>query len=101
MEVVGCLENGSCADGSAREFELPEFIIMDAKAKAIRATYESGLKATSPVKNMETSGEHLVMQGVEKGRGWDIAINTKTGHMSTSVVGDGVSFLMFGSCTSL
>jgi hypothetical protein len=38
---------------------------------------------------------------VENGRGWNIAINTKTGRMSASGVGDAVSFLVFGACTAL
>jgi len=101
-DVVGCSETGQCAEGSARSFELPRFLIMDAGKKAIRAAYEAGHKdLSSPVKNMETSGDHLILQGVENGRGWSIAINTKDGKMSASGVGDAVGFLVFGSCTSI
>ena len=100
-DVVGCLEEGGCVDGSAREFELPEFIIMDSREKVIRNAYESGEKAVSPIQNMQKDGEHFIMQGVENGRGWNIAVNTETGRMSASAVGDGVSFLAFGACTSL
>ena len=49
---------------------------------------------------MQQSGDHLVLQGVENGRGWDMAINTRTGRMSASGVGDAVSFLAFGTCTT-
>ena len=101
MDVVGCLEDGGCVDGTAREFELPEFVIMDSSEKVFRSAYESGEKAVSPIQNMQTDGEHFIVQGVENGRGWDVAINTKTGRMSASAVGDGVSFLAFGTCTSL
>ena len=101
MDVVGCLEDGGCVDGTAREFELPEFLIMDSGEKVIRSAHESGEKAVSPIQNMQKDGEHFIMQGVENGRGWDVAINTKTGRMSASAVGDGISFLAFGACTSL
>jgi hypothetical protein len=101
MDVVGCLEDGGCVDGPARDFELPDFIIMDSSEKVIRSAHESGEKAVSPIRNMQKDGEHFIMQGVENGRGWDIAVNTKTGRMSASAVGDGVSFLAFGACTSL
>lgn len=101
MDVVGCLEDGGCVEGSAREFELPEFLIMDSSEKVIRSAHESGEQAVSPIGNMQKDGEHFIMQGVENGRGWDVAINTKTGRMSASAVGDGVSFLAFGACTSL
>lgn len=102
VDVVGCTETGQCAEGTARSFELPQFLIMDAGKKVIRAAYEAGHKdVSSPVKNMESSGDHLILQGVENGRGWDIAINTKNGAMSASGVGDAVSFLLFGSCTAI
>jgi hypothetical protein len=101
MDVVGCLEDGGCVEGPAREFELPEFLVMDSSEKVFRSAYESGEKAVSPIRSMQKDGEHFIMQGVENGRGWDVAINTETGRMSASVVGDGVSFLAFGACTSL
>ena len=100
-DVVACVEDSSCVQGTARGFELPEFVILDSQKKVIRGAYESGHKEVSPVKNLERNGEHLVLQGVENSRGWNIAINTKTGHMSGSAVGDAVSFLVFGACTTL
>jgi len=101
VDVVGCAESGGCVQGSARSFELPEFVILDAGKKMIRAAYEAGHDAVSPVKNMERSGDHLLLQGVENSRGWNLAINTKTGMMSASGVGDAVSFLAFGACTTI
>ncbi len=101
MDVVGCVEGGSCLQGRASSFDLPEFIILDAKDKVIRPAYEGGEKAVSPIKNVERNGDQLVLQGVENGRGWDIAIDTKSGEMRAASVGDAVSFLAFGSCTAL
>jgi hypothetical protein len=100
-DVVGCTEGAVCIQGNARDFDLPNFAVLDAKKKVIRATYESGHKHTSPIKNMQKDGTHLVLQGVENSRGWSIAIDTKTGHMSASGVGAEVGFLMFGACTAL
>ena len=90
VEVVGCTETGQCAEGTSRSFELPHFLIMDAGKQAVRAAYETVHNdISSLVKNMETNGDHLILQGVENGRGWNIAINTKDGSMSASGVGDG------------
>ena len=100
MHVVACMEDGACLEGQAKTFDLPALLVADAKNKVLRGTYESGHKAVSPVKNMERNGDHLVMQGVENSRGWDIAINAKTGKMSGSGVGDDVSFLVHGTCTA-
>lgn len=101
IDVTACVEDGACIEGPARSFDLPEFLILDAKKKLIRGADESGHDAVSAVKNMEKSGDHLVLQGVENGRGWDIAIDAKTGKMRGAGVGDAVSFLVFGSCTTL
>ena len=86
--------------GRADSFDLPGFVVLDAEKKVMRGSYESGNEAVSPVKNMERNGNHLVLQGVENSRGWDIAINAKTGLMSAAVVGDAISFLVFGACTA-
>jgi hypothetical protein len=99
--IVACLEDGTCLQGQAKTFDLPELLVLDAENKVLRSTRESGIKAVSPVKNMELNGEQLVLQGVENSRGWDIAINAKTGRMSASGVGDDVSFLAHGTCTAL
>ncbi len=99
--IVACLEDGYCLQGQARDFDLPGLMVLDAKKKVLRGTHESGHNAVSPVKNMELNGDSLVLQGVENSRGWSISINTKTGHMSGSGVGDGISFLANGTCTVL
>jgi len=101
MEVIACVEDTACIQGAAESFDLPEFVILDTKKKVIRAAYESGHKGTSAVKTIEQSGDHLIMQGIENNRGWNIAVNTKSGDMSGSLVGEGLSFLIFGNCTSL
>ena len=99
--VVACLEEGACLQGQPKDFDLPALLVLDAKNKVLRGTHESGHKEVSPIKNMEHSGEQLILQGVENSRGWNIAINAKTGSMSASMVGDGISFLAHGTCTAL
>jgi len=99
--VVACMEDGYCLQGQAKSFDLPDLMVLDSKNKVLRGTHESGHNAVSAVKNMELNGEHLVLQGVENSRGWDIAINAKTGRMSASGVGDDISFLVHGTCTAL
>jgi len=100
IDVVACVDD-ACTQGTVKSFDLPEFIILDSENKVLRAADESGHDEVSPVKNMELSGPHLILQGVENSRGWNIAIDTDTGDMSGSAVGDAVSFLVFGNCTTL
>ena len=101
IKVVGCAEGAGCVVGQAKDFDMPALVVFDAKKKVVRGTEESGHKEVSPVKNMELSNDHLILQGVEEGRGWDIAIDGKTGEMRGAVVGDAVSILVSGTCTAL
>ena len=101
LHVVACIKDGECLEGQAKTFDLPVLMIVDAENSVLRGTYESGHKAVSPIKNKELMSEQLVLQGVENGRGWTAVINTKTGNMNGSGVGDDVSFLVHGTCTAL
>lgn len=101
IKVVGCVEDAGCVLGQAKDFDMPVLVVFDARQKVIRGTHESGHKEVSPVKNMELSKDHLILQGIEEGHGWDIAIDSKTGEMRASMVGEAVSLLMSGACTAL
>jgi hypothetical protein len=101
LEVVACVEDSRCVQNTARGFDLPELMVVDSKKQVLRSTHESGQKATSVIKNVETNGSHLIIQGAENSRGWNIAINTQTGKMNGATVGDKISFLVFGTCTTV
>jgi hypothetical protein len=103
FDVSACLEGGKCARGEARSFDMPEFMNVDFNKKMIHATYdaESDKTANSPIKNSEVSGNQLILQGVENNHGWTMAINRVNGRMSLAVVGDEVSFSIFGACKAL
>lgn len=101
INVVACGEGPSCVQGTARNFELPEFLFVDMKAKVVRATAESPYKAVdSPIKNSETNGSQFILQGIENGHGWSISIDRASGRMTTSLSGELVSYMIFGACTA-
>lgn len=101
FNVVACAEVSGCVQGRAKAFDLPEFMVMDFKAKVVRAHRESGLTHVSPFKNVEKSHTQLIVQGVEDGHGWTISIDRKTGRATTSLAGELVSYMVFGACTAL
>jgi hypothetical protein len=101
IDVVACVEGPDCVQGQSRTFDLAQFIFIDFKGKIVRATDESGIKAVSPIKNLESTGSQLILQGVENGHGWGISIDRKTGRMTTTVSGDLASFMVFGACTAI
>jgi len=102
FNVMACVDGMNCVKGEARDFEMPEFMRIDVKKKVVYATYESETKrAESPVKNMEVNGTQLILQGVENAHGWSMAIHRDTGRMSLAVVGEQLSYSIFGACKAL
>ena len=57
--------------------------------------------ADSPFKNFQSTDKQLIIQGVENDHGWTMAISKETGRMSLAVVGEEVSFTIFGACKAL
>ncbi len=101
IDVVGCENGPGCVEGSARSFDLPEFMFVDFNNKLVRATKESGHKQISPIKNLEKTESQLILQGVENQRGWSVAIDRQTGRMSVTSAGPDLSFMVFGACTAI
>jgi hypothetical protein len=100
-DVVGCVDGSACLQGQARAFELPEFMAIDFQQNVVRATSESGRKEVSPIKNKEQTGTQLILQGIENGHGWSIAVDQNTGRMTTLASGEDLGFIIFGACTAL
>lgn len=99
--IVACIGGSDCLRGEPAVFDFPEFVVLDMATKVLRATEHSAIKELSPIKNLEESEDHTILQGVEAGRGWSISIAHDTGQMSAVVSGGGVSFMVFGPCTAL
>jgi len=99
--VSACVDGAVCSRGQARDFEMPDFMMVDFKDKVIRAFYDADKEATSSIKNMEASGSQLILQGVENDHGWSMAVHRESGRMSVGVAGHEVSFTIFGACKVL
>jgi len=102
ISVIGCLDVATCKKGEARTFDLPEFMTIDFKKKIVHASYDDGTtEVESPIKTLEKNNTQLILQGVEDGHGWSMAIHRENGRMSLAVVGEELSYTMFGACTAL
>ena len=97
-DVVACAETGRCIQGQARAFDLPQFIGIDFAKKQVHSTKESGSAAISAIKNQEITRNQLILQGIENGHGWTVAIDNKHGNMTTSAVGEDANYIMLGAC---
>lgn len=101
LEAVECQAHRNCVKGTADMVNLPVFLRINFEQKVVEAARDSGEKLTSPILNASADDGALILQGVERGKGWNIAINQANGQMTATVSGRDVGFLVFGTCTSL
>ena len=85
--VMACVDGSVCKNGQARDFDM-----------VIRAFHDGDKEVTSAIKNMQASGNQLILQGVENDHGWTAAVNRENGRMSVGVAGHEVSYSLFGAC---
>jgi hypothetical protein len=100
VDVIGCTNGPGCREGSANEFGLPQFLFVDFKKQQIHATDETGLDVVSEIKSSEITEQQIILQGIENHRGWSVTIDKGNGELTVASSGSGVSFMVFGACTS-
>jgi len=100
VDVIACANGPGCREGSANSFDLPQFMFVDFKKQQIHATDETGLNVVSPIKNSEITEQQIILQGTENHRGWSATIDKANGKMTVVSSGQGVSFMVFGACTT-
>jgi hypothetical protein len=100
VDVIGCANGPGCREGSANDFGLPQFMFVDFKKQEIQATDETGLNVVSEIKSSEITEQQIILQGIENHRGWTVTVDKANGELTVTSSGSGVSFMVFGACTS-
>ena len=87
---------------------LPQNFLIDFKEKIVRPSQDSLIRRTSKIKRGEHLENKLILQGIEDGvenvddgLAWSMAISKKTGKVVLSASGDGVAYVVFGTCTAV
>lgn len=85
---------------------LPRNFLIDFEEKKVRPSKDSLIRRTSQIKSVEHIENKLILQGVEEGvenvddgLAWSMAISKKSGMVVLSASGDGVAYVVFGTCT--
>jgi hypothetical protein len=98
IQVFECEADAKCDQVTAEEVGFVQFLKINFKKKEITGTRKNGMAVTSKIKNVESSEGMLMLQGVEYGRAWSLAITQATGNATMSAAGDRESFVVFGAC---
>lgn len=87
---------------------LPRRFFIDIEQKRVLPSKESMVRRISSIKHAEHIENKLILQGIEEGvenvddgLAWSIAISKKTGKFVLSASGDGVAYVVFGTCTEI
>ena len=85
---------------------LPRNFFIDFKAKKLRPSKDSLVRKTSNIYRVAHIENKLILEGVDEGvenvddgLAWSITISKKTGKVVLSASGDGVAYVVFGTCT--
>ena len=102
-DAVVCTESAGCAQGSARAFELPEFLYVNFQKKAVHARTADAktVNVQSPILNQHMSERSMVLEGFENDQGWTVSVQRKGGRMTTTVTGGAATVVLFGACTPI
>ena len=98
-QVQICFENGECFSVAPWELSIPDFVVIDTKAKTVSTTKASGQNRSSPFTSVERSDGVIYLQGLEGQRAFSFVIEEASGHMTVAIARDGLSVTVFGVCT--
>jgi len=99
VEVASCVPGHDCARENADAIGVPHFYTIDVAKNEVGETRANGGSGrTSKIDRVEHPPGALLLSGVEGDRGWTAAIGEDSGKLSMTVVGDRVSFVVFGDC---
>ena len=98
-QVRVCYEYEECVSVEPWELSIPDFVVIDTKAKTISTTKASGENRSTPFATVERSEGLIYLQGIEGDRLFSFVIEEFSGTMTVAIVRDGFSVAVFGVCT--
>ena len=101
VEAVVCTTDGTCDEGPAWEWQIPQFVVVDLDDKELATTIAGGENRKSPILNQVREDGQIVLQGVENNRAFSIVIYEADGLASIAIALDGLTISVFGACTPL
>jgi hypothetical protein len=90
-----CDEGEVCYRALPSFLGAPDFVRINFAKKTIVGSQQR----STAIRYMEPGNGQLLLQGTELGYGWSIALDTKTGALSATLVNREDVFVMFGACT--
>lgn len=97
--IIACFEDGECSELMAEDLDVPQFVVVDTKAKKLTTTKASGQNRSTPIREFGRADGLMFIQGIEQGRAFSVVVHEQSGHLTVAVSRDGLSVSVFGYCT--
>ena len=99
LELLECEPGMRCEEETVDNVDAPQFLQISVSDKTVVGTRPSGAPVNAKIELVRHAEQQLFLQGVEKTRGWSMAINEAKGNMTLAVHDDASSYVIFGACT--
>jgi hypothetical protein len=99
FEMLECEPGLRCEQQTADNLDAPQFLRISVQDKTIAGTRPSGASINTKIEFVRHTEGQMFLQGIEKTRGWSMAINEAKGNMSLAIHDDASSYVIFGACT--
>ena len=99
--AIACSADQVCETGLPTEWNIPQFVVADLKAKTLSTTPASGERRTTPIGSVRTEDGLIYIQGTELGRAFSIVVSGASGKLSASITTQDMTIAVFGACTPL
>lgn len=100
-ETFDCASGAQCVTDSPEAINLPRLIRFDFAAKKAFTKRASGEERVAPISVQELQDGELILQGIQNGFAWSMAISQESGDMSLAIAGGGAGLVVFGSCMAM
>ena len=84
VNVIVCLDDGSCASAEPWELAVPQFIKTDLKEHTLSTTEASGDSRVTIADTAERTDARIYLQGIDRGRAYSFVIDEGTGFLTAA-----------------
>ena len=98
FEMLECEPGLRCEEETVDNLDAPRFLQISVQDKTIAGTRPSGALINAKMELIRHAEGQMFLQGIEKTRGWSMAINEEKGNMTLAIHDDASSYVIFGAC---
>lgn len=101
LEATVCFADSACLVLPPEELNIPQFIVVDARAGKLETTEASAEQRETKADTVVRGDQRIKLQGHEAGRTFSLLINELTGRATFASAADERGVIVFAACTPM